>query len=265
MEAMSALLRFGTRRTLFVAVGVVTLGGGAAFAGTTPPDTGISLDWNNGSATTTYTIHDADNWGVNGGLLWMNGTDRDGTAPDGSDDTWRLDWEMQTVAPGARGGTEFVQANIAVFNNTLATQTYWILQTKPINITSMVSTNGSVSATVLDVTGDSATMQNITSGPFNGDPIYRSYINGVAQTPLWPAGFSLTASGIGASDTDSDNFSGINGPAPTASIGVWLKFEVTPLDQVTMSGYFEVTPVPAPAALPLLGMMGLVARRRRRS
>jgi MYXO-CTERM domain-containing protein len=257
MEAMSASLRFVARKSVFAMAGAVLVGGTCAFAGTVP-DTGISMDWNYGTGNTnTYTIHNADTWGINGGNLWMEGTD---TQTD-----WTLDWRMETVAPGIRGGSEFVIANIAVFNNTMSTQTYWMLQTKPVNVGPTTDTNGSVSATLQDITGNGSFMQNISSGPFTNDPVYRAYIDGVAQSALWPAGFSLNATGVGATDTDTDSFASVGGPGASSSIGVWLKFEVSPLDQVTMQGYFEVTPAPAPAVLPLLGMMGLVARRRRSS
>lgn len=270
MEAMSASLRFVSRTNIVLAAGFVAFASVSAFAGNpNPPDVGVSLDWNYGTGSNTYTIHDADNWFIDGDTIHMNGSDRDGSNPDGSDDTWRLDWEMQTVAPGVRGTSEFVTANIAVFNNTLATQTYWVLNTKSgISVGPTVDTEGSVAASLFDLSGDGsgATMQNISSGAFAGDPIYRAYIDGTEQSALWTNGYQLNAAANGNAN-DSAQFLSVPGTESVdTSISVWLKFEVTPLDSVNLLGYFQVNPanVPAPAALPALGLFGLVAGRRRR-
>jgi hypothetical protein len=265
MEAMSASIRFVSRTTMVLGAGLAAFVSVSAFAG--PPEVNVSLDWNYGTDTTTYTIHDADSWWIDGNTIHMQGADRDGSNPDGSDDTWRLDWEMQTLAPGIRGGSEFVTANIAVFNNTLSTQTYWVLNTKSgISVGPGVDTEGSVAASVFDLSGDGsgATMQNISSGGFAGDPIYRAYIDGTPQTALWTNGYQLNAA-ANSNANDSDQYTGVPGTeAVDTSISVWLKFEVTPLDSVNLLGYFQVNPVPAPAALSALGLFGLVAGRRRR-
>jgi hypothetical protein len=245
-----------SRNILMGAAAIVTTTG-FAFAGTGIPDVDISMDWNDGSSTTAYDlIKDSDEWYYEGNDLVMIGGD--------SSAAWTLDWEARTGAGTTRGGSEFVVANINVFNNTLSTQTYWVLETKNgISVGPNTITEGTVSATLFDLSGDGATMANISSGGQAGSPIYQSLIDNVAHQNMWTAGYSLTAAANG-NNADDDVFDNVPGGGVVDSIGVWLRFEVTALDSVNVIGFFEVTPVPAPATLPVLAVLGLVGARRRR-
>ncbi len=264
MEALSA---FSTRlicRSVLMGAAAITLTAGYAFAGT---QSDLSLDWNGGAgfsiqydlmADSDFVFVDKD------GSLVMQGGDNDESSP-GAQDGWRMNWDVRTTTGAARGASEFVTANIQVFNDTLSTQTYWVLQTKNgVNLGPNVTTEGTVSATVTDLSFDDATMNNISSGAFSGDPIYQALIDGVPHKDMWENGFSLTATSAQVTQSDDDTFDNLGGPGVADSISVWLKFEVTPLDSVNITGFFQVTPVPAPAALSALAAFGLVAGRRRR-
>lgn len=260
MEAMSAFSPRLVSRSVLVGAGAVVLTAGSALAGTGAPDVDMTLDWNGGQGFSIQydLINDSDSWTIQGDELIMVGSDTDNS-------TWRLNWEARTRAPGSRGGSEFVVANLQVFNDTLATQTYWILQSKNgINVGPNTDTSGTVSATVFDLSNNDATMQNISTGSFAGDPIYEARIDGVAHETMWNNGFNLTATAAQFSASDDDAFNNVPGSGVNDSIAVWLKFEVTPLDSVNIIGYFEVNPVPAPATLPALAVLGLLGGRRRR-
>jgi len=261
MEALSALRVRSLG--LFAGLGGITLSAGAAFGGESPVD--VSMDWNHGSATLTFEDLYAESdstWTGPDGLLYMAG--ERGTVPGGRGNSdWGLQWTVSTNL-NARGGSESVTADLNVFNNTLQTQTYWVLTTKNgVSLGPASITDGSVSATVFDLSADGAEMSNISSGPFAGDPIYESLIDGASHMSMWPDGYSLTAA-ANSNAADSDSFDNLAGPIVNDSIAVRLKIEVSPLDSVNIIGTLEASPIPTPAALSALGLFGLAAGRRRR-
>lgn len=259
MEALSAFSMRVLSRNILMGAGVVALTAGLAFAGDPPPpDVDITLDWNDGSATIGYDlIADSDQWFYDGDELVMVGGDESAT--------WTLDWEARTVRPGVRGSSEFVVANIEVFNNTASTQTYWVLETKNgISVGPNVNTEGTVSSTLFDLGDGSAFMRNISSGGHDGAPIYQALIDGAQHQDLWPDGFSMNVNSVFGQDSDDDAFSDVPGPGVADSISVWLRFEVSAFDSVNVIGFFQVDPIPAPATLPALAVLGLMGGRRRR-
>lgn len=263
MEALSA---YRVRSLgLLVGFGALTLTAGAAFGGTSPVD--VSMDWNFGSDTLTFEdlYAESDQTWESGGDVFMAGTrgfipSRGGTPTE----DWGLQWTVSTNLAG-RGGVESVTANLNIFNNTPTTQTYWALSTKNgVVLGPSTETDGSVSATIFDLNGDGASMGNISDGGgFDGDPIYEALIDGASHRTMWDAPFTLTAA-ANSNNADDDTFVNEAGAGVNDSISVWLKVEVSGFDSVNIIGTFELTPVPAPAALPAMGLFGLVARRRRR-
>jgi MYXO-CTERM domain-containing protein len=196
----------------------------------------------------------------------------------GSSNQWELEWSM-SVSPalasgngntaGGGGGAFINLANLAVTNTTNEYQSFFALVTLSLDnpILSPTFSKGDVAVSVQSYLGQGATLRNISDGMFSGDPIYESLIDGVSTQTLMDAPTQVDSSGFAvASDTAEfgQDLDVITGPALT-SIGIWLKIEVSPQSIATVIGIYEVMPVPAPAALPLLALGALVSRRRRRA
>jgi len=54
------------------------------------------------------------------------------------------------------------------------------------------------------------------------------------------------------------------GPAVVTSIGIQLQFTLSAFDSISLTSFYQVEPVPAPAGLAVLGLAGLVGFGRRR-
>ncbi|HWB19318.1 MAG TPA: hypothetical protein VG711_03380 [Phycisphaerales bacterium] len=210
------------------------------------------------------------------GWQFLGGTS--GAIPSGGGDSpWSMQWDIRASGPSnvAGGSTaEFVNANLAVTNNTGGFQTFWALVT--VNIAGFtnetVNMRGSVSGTVTDLLGDGAILRNQSAGPFAGDPMYQGLIGGVSARTMWPNGTAVNAGAFGSNgDGDTFGFPGDGGfesfnvVGSATTISVWLKVELSGFDIGTTVGSLEVYAAPAPGALALLGLGGLVGSRRRRS
>jgi len=109
----------------------------------------------------------------------------------------------------------------------------------------------------------SLTGENVTLSSTNefgaGAPIWSFLVDGSPIHSLYPAPYSLSTSTTQA-DTPADGF-GLMSGVPS-SIGIRLVFELSPGAEVLFNGTFQY--VPTPGALALLGLAGVIGRRRRR-
>jgi hypothetical protein len=226
----------------------------------------VTLDWN-ASGTgqpNTYLMHkDSDSyWYDKSSSAWVFQGGDNGSA-------WSMNWTMGAAAfPGGSLGdpeaSQFVNANLAVTNNTDKFQTFIGLVTLPLpkEFHGGSFINGSVSVSVQDVFENGAEVRSV-----DGVPIYQAFIDGALVQELFPAKFSLIATG-GATESASDSFGipdPINGPEAMETISVLLTFELSPYDTANVVGTFEIAAaVPAPGALALLAGLGLISSRRRR-
>ncbi len=222
----------------------------------------IVYDW-----TTNGTLHGFGDWQVKGNeniwTGWSYSGDLVGSTPTGD---WTLGWNcvFNVVDGVAGGGGAFVTVNIVVTNNDVVNQNFSLLMTLPA-ILGAVTERGSLVGTITDLTQDDATV----SAPV-GSRIYTPMIDGVGEVAgfLMDDPFSESAGG--------PFFSGTVGPADfgipvaanasqtvDASIGILLDFDLTAGDSASFTAIFEVL-IPAPAGLPILAALGLVAGRRRR-
>ena len=162
----------------------------------------------------------------------------------------------------------FVDAAVSVTNNTGATQTFTTFMVLNISETFGTGTaiNGSVAATLTnnDFFGGSATL-----GAAPGRSVFGGFLdttdifNDAPDRTLWEDPFSLEAVG-GLAQANDDTFFApeAGGPAIT-NIGILLEFTLSPGDSATVSGLFNVTPVPG--GLAAFAVFGLLGGRRRRS
>ena len=189
-------------------------------------------------------------------------------------ETFELTWDCtvydnrnESFGPGTAGNA-FIDAAFTVTNTSNATQTYSMLMSmnlmNALGAPTMI--NGSSAHTVTNPAFDGS---STISSPTGGGSIYSAFLDLVdpmTDTPhdtLFDAGYSQTASGAFGTANDSDNFTDLAGPQINNNIAFLVEFDLTAGGQVSLSSLLEVTGVPAPGALALLGIAGLAGRRRR--
>jgi hypothetical protein len=226
----------------------------------------VTLNWNasgTGQPNTYVMYEDSDSfWYDKSNNAWVSQGGDNGSA-------WNMNWTTVAAdapggALGAPGASQFVNANLAVTNNTDSYQTFIGLVTflLPKEFHGGTLMNGSVSVSVQDVFGTGAEVRTV-----DDVPIYQAFIDGAMVQDLFPGDFSLIATG-GVTESTSDSFgipSPIGGPEAMETISVMLNFELSPYDTANVVGTFEVAAaLPAPGALALLAGFGLISSRRRR-
>lgn len=170
---------------------------------------------------------------------------------------WSMTWDCVV------NEDPFVDATINVTNTSDSVQTFWVHM--PLNIFPPIlggtNMSGSVSAVVQASTFGGATLSA------NGlNPVYQAYIDGnemLGAAQMWTSGYSLNAGPFGVAN-DSSSFMNLLGPDANVDIALTLRFDLSPGDSASITGIFQVEPIPAPAGLALLGLAGLVGSRRRR-
>jgi hypothetical protein len=190
--------------------------------------------------------HDRTGWRYQGGLS-------------GISDAWTLTWDCVANAD------PFVDATINVTNNSLTTQTFWIYMPLAITppITTITSMAGSVSAVVTDANFDGGGLLATTPT----DSVFQGFIDTlpVANARMWnpESGYSLAAPAFGA-NSDTESFNNQTGPPALTQIAVQLRFTLSPGDSASVTGTFDVMPIPGPGGLSLLAFSLLACGRRRR-
>ncbi len=252
------------------AFGVVVAFGVAGLTPSAVAQPAFSMEWTSSDGTVTYdwnqfgTLYEFGTYQVPGNNQDWTGWKYDGNLVGLG---WELDWNcvFNETGAGQGAGGAFVTANIVVTNNDIVNQNFSLLMTLPTGAMNIIGERGSVVGTVTDLTQDDATV----FAPA-GSRIYTPMIDGTPEAPgfLMTDPFSQNAGGPFQSASVGPADFGIPGPVPTsqtvdASIGILLSFDLTPGDAASFTAIFEVL-VPAPAGLPLLAALGLLAGRRRR-
>jgi len=188
------------------------------------------------------------------------------TLSPGQSDTWQLNSPLtynwagttMTVQNVTFDPDPLISNNVLVQNNTAANQIYTITVALPTTFAGPNQIRGSISTSVI---GANAAISTVAPSA-----IYSAIIDGVTTVKtLQDSPFSLTTPAPATSAVASYGFQ-LNNVPVTSSIGITLKFELTPGDTATILSDFEVVAVPEPStlALLLLGGGALVLRRNRR-
>jgi PEP-CTERM motif-containing protein len=154
-------------------------------------------------------------------------------------------------------------ATVSVLNNNLGTTQFTATFTALGVGTSGFSTvtDGGVAGGPTDNSGDGSTI----AAP-NGSAFYTALIDNVTHQALYPFPYSFNDPNA----FESGNFPALSfgpqaGPAIVNSAGLKLDFTITGQDSASMTGTFELKPVPEPGTALLLGLgLVLIAKRERR-
>jgi uncharacterized protein (TIGR03382 family) len=156
-----------------------------------------------------------------------------------------------------------VTSNFTITNSFAVANPFTVLATAPITIpfpgTSM---RGSHSGSVID---NSASQNGASVAALTGGSLYEALLDGNTVQTLRNAPFSQVAGGGSTASISTTNFgvpAFIGGPAAAVSLGIRNSFILSAEDSVTSSSTFIITP--APGAVALGGLAGLVGLRRRR-
>ncbi len=161
-----------------------------------------------------------------------------------------------------------VSANISFVNNSLVTNLYTITVTLPVPGFGPSSTmGGSVGGSVTDANQDGLGGVGYGSGA-PGSALFFGQIDLVNVLGLHGAPGGVAVPFAGGTSNIPAVSAGLPGrflaaPAVVGSIGIQLQFTLSAGDSIAITSFFSVEPVPAPAGLALLGLAGLVSRRRR--
>ena len=223
-----------------------TLLSGTAFAGT------VTNPMLSGTAT------------IPNGLVWnLSSTAPFTSNPDGtfeyigtvgtSTSPWNFSWDI-IVNPDP-----LISATLGITNNTSITQHFDLLFTLPVGspFASPALKSGSLGATFQDLNlSGSATLSNIS---------WSGRIDGTDAMSLFSGDF--TCGGAGCNGNILPVSDGpLSSTGVNTNIGLHLAFDLTPGDKATFTTFFDVTPVPLPAAFWLLGsgLLGLIAFARKK-
>jgi hypothetical protein len=178
----------------------------------------------------------------------------------------KLGWSM-IVNPDP-----FVIANFVVSNTSAVTQTFTLTVTLPLGgvVGPFSEIGGSVTGSVTDLNGNGATLATAA-----GTPIYQALADGNIAGTLLNDPTSVSTGAFGSAVVGPAQF-GDGGPggipslpyvAINTDIAITLTFTLTAGDSASFTSIFavEASNIPAPGALALVGIAGLVGSRRRRA
>lgn len=225
----------------------VALVSGAAYAGTVAPSLNGSVVVSEGSTTNaSWTFSDTYTDNGDGTFTY--------TGVNGNQAIWAFEWDI-TVNPDP-----LISAMFAITNNTASTKHFDLLFTLPVGspFGTPAVKSGSLAAGFQDLNNSgSVTLSNID---------WDGRIDGSDAMSLFSGDFSCGGAGCIGSI-----FPVTGGPDPSSgvntSIGIHLAFDLTAGDKATFNTFFEVVPVPVPAAVWLfgtgVGLLSVFARKKK--
>ena len=179
-----------------------------------------------------------------------------------TDTSWQLGYDFN-ASNQADMQTSFISGNFLVVNTSASAQDFEIVLTLPVLVTGSKMTvyGGSVAGSIV---GDSDGGTFSTIGSF---PVWAAASNGVAIADLLTAPISVSTNPFQTALIGSAAFGepipSAPGPNLAENLSITLRFNLGAGDSAAFTSIL-VAQVPAPGACALLGVAGLVARRRRR-
>ena len=153
----------------------------------------------------------------------------------------------------------FITGNILITNNTGVPQVYTVGVALPTVFAAPNFMRGSVVVSLLDAQADGATFSTVA-----GSPIYTAQIDFGTVATMLDDPYSLSGTNYVNSGLNEFGWQ-VNGVAVTSSIGIQLKFQLSPGDSASILSRFEVAEIPEPATLLLLGLGAMTLLRKRHS
>lgn len=176
---------------------------------------------------------------------------------------WTLNWDCIV------NEDPFIVANITVANNTASTQSYTNYMNLPVlPVLPGSIMNGSVSASLSNTVTPFSPNATLAS---DGVPIYQAFIDPAVGPPGPPAGSAIatlwnhsTSFTTPTATNQNAAFGPTFGPAVLSELGLRLRFTLSAFDTASVTGIFNVEPVPGPAALSAFAIFGIFSASRRR-
>lgn len=196
------------------------------------------------------------------GNTWTNANNTFGFAGSkNAPGAWNLGWSM-LVNPDP-----FVIANFVVTNNSATTQTYTIQVLLPYTATGPFCIGGSVTGSLTDLNGNGASLSSVAGGSIYSAIIDNSVVHTLLDSPFTTNAAAFQSAVVGPADFGTPIPSLPYNADISTNIGINLTFTLSAGDAASFTSIFVVEPgcIPAPGALAMLGVAGLLGGRRRRA
>lgn len=236
-------------------IGIVVAGvlfSGAAHAGTVSPSLSGSVVISDGLTNNTWTFSDTASDNGDGTFTYV-GTNSPAST------LWNFSWDI-TVNPDP-----FISSTLTIINKTLSTKHFDILFMLPVGSPFAPGLkSGSMSADFWDFNGNGSPADGAASLT-NVD--WSGRIDGVDA--MFLSAFDINCGGVNCSGSLGTVSDGplLHTAGVSSSIGIHLAFDLSAGDKVSFVNFFEVVPVPVPAAVWLfgtgLGLLSIFSRKKK--